>query len=162
MLEEEYSNMQKRKTQGRNITKSRVSAGRWNANDSLSLNSISSLPNRFDPSKTSLCNFVPHVSGIFLRKFVWSSGSFCLGLLPVHYCHCHDGWQMAQLVLIILCSLNGLWVSFREQLTHWQSALVLKIRGFIRFIVNLEKITLYDYPQYSPNVSYLKLNSSYL
>ena len=23
---------------------------------------------------------------------------FVLGLLPVHYCYCHDGWQMAQLV----------------------------------------------------------------
>ena len=41
-----------------------------------------------------------------------------LGLLPVHLCHSHDGRQRASLVLIILCSQNGLWVSFWEQLTH--------------------------------------------
>lgn len=41
---------------------------------------------------------------------------------------------------IIKCSQNGLQVSFWEQLTHRQSALRLKTSGFIRFMVNLEKM----------------------
>ena len=42
------------------------------------------------------------------------------------------------LFIIIYCSQNGLWGSFGEQLARQQSALSLKISGFIRFIVNLD------------------------
>ena len=42
------------------------------------------------------------------------------------------------LFIIIYCSQNVLWGSFWEQLAHQQSALILKISWFIRFIVNLD------------------------
>ena len=44
-------------------------------------------------------------------------------------------------------------VVVREQQTHWQSALLLKISGFIRSFVNLGKMNLIVYEEVSPFLS---------
>ena len=39
---------------------------------------------------------------------------------------------------------QGLWDSFWEQQTHWQSAFLLKISGSAYLVVNLDKINVID------------------
>ena len=56
-----------------------------------------------------------------------------------------DIYQTLQIYIIfITCTKNeikkSLWGSIGEHLTHRQSALMLKISGFICFVVNLEKM----------------------